>query len=219
MTYDEETHEIVAGQIFYGWRKKHIERRSRLYFPVTTNKSALNDEMCGRFNRGGRLCGGCKTGYSPLVYSYDLHCRACSASESKQNWVKYTLVAFVPLTVFCVFVILSKFNANTPALHIIVLGGQMLTAPILMRYLMAQYDNTLFRLVAGLLGVWNLDFFRSFYPDMCLNLTLLNALLLDYVIDFYPLFLIFLIYMCVASCTLKGTASLYSCRHSMVFVK
>ena len=152
--------------------------------------------MCGRFNRGGRLCGGCKIGYRPLVYSYDLRCRECSASESKQNWVKYTLVAFVSLTVFCVFVILSKFNANTPALHIVILGGQMLTAPVLMRYLMAQYDNTLFRLVAGLLGVWNLDFFRSFYPDMCLNVTVLNALFLDYSIAFYPLFLIFLIYVC-----------------------
>ena len=39
---------------------------------------------------------------------------------------------------------------------------------------------------------WNLDIFRSVLPDICLNLTTLQALALDYLIAFYPFLLILL---------------------------
>ena len=59
----------------------------------------LNDAICGDFNRGGQLCGECKTGYSPLIYSYELECTMCSGGQ--YNWIKYGAIAFLPLTVFC----------------------------------------------------------------------------------------------------------------------
>ena len=52
---------------------------------VPMNQSQLNEFMCGQFNRKGRLCGECKEGYSPLAYSYNMHCVKCSSKESTRN--------------------------------------------------------------------------------------------------------------------------------------
>ena len=46
-------------------------------------------------------------------------------------------------------------------------------------------------------GSWNLDFFRPLYPEICLRITTLQALTLDYIIAFYPLHLITITYTAV----------------------
>jgi hypothetical protein len=46
-------------------------------------------------------------------------------------------------------------------------------------------------------GIWNLDFFRSFLPNICLNTSPLLSLSLDYVIAIYPLFLVITTYLLI----------------------
>jgi len=55
------------------------------------------------------------------------------------------------------------------------------------------------KLFATLFGVWNLDFFRSVYPPMCLspNMTNLQVAFLEYSIGLYPLLMVVLIYLMV----------------------
>ena len=48
------------------------------------------------------------------------------------------------------------------------------------------------KFLATVYGIWNLDFFRTLYPDMCLNLTTLQVISLDYIIAIYPLLLMLL---------------------------
>ena len=43
-------------------------------------------------------------------------------------------------------------------------------------------------------GLWNLDLLRSVIPDICLNITTLQALALDYLVAFYPFMMILLSY-------------------------
>ena len=139
VTYDEEKGVVEAGQAIYGWRKKYFHHgiKKALYYKVQLNRSKLNYDACHRFQREGRLCGRCREGYSPLVYSYMLNCINCSSSRF--NEVKYIGAAFVPLTMFYLFVVFFKFNANSPALQAYILVAQIVGAPISCKYFIAQY--------------------------------------------------------------------------------
>ena len=87
----------------------------------------LIDAMCGHFNHNGQLCGECKPGYSPPVYSYDLKCTMCS--DGQYNWIKYVAIAFVPLTVFLVLVLCCRISATSPQLNAFILFSQALSFP------------------------------------------------------------------------------------------
>ena len=195
MTYNKAEDLVEAGQTIYGWRRKHFNHgRKKLYYPVKRNRSHLNHDACDRFQREGRLCGRCKEGYSPLVYTYMLHCANCS--NTRLNEIKFIGAAFIPLTIFYFFVVFFKFNANSPALQAYITGAQMIGAPVVCRYIITQYDTTIYlALMATFLGIWNLDFFRLHYEGICLPISSLSVLSLDYAIAFYPLFLIFLTYI------------------------
>ena len=123
MTFDHNLQRVIAGLSFYGCVGKEN------YLLVPANRSQINEVMCSPFFRDGRLCGACKKGYSPLVYSYQLYCKQCSEAESKYNWAKFITVAFIPLSVFYIFVILLKFNANSPHLQGFVLIAQFVSIP------------------------------------------------------------------------------------------
>ena len=127
MTYDEEHQQVVVGASLYGI--SHPSDQFDIYHEVPTNTSQLNEAMCGRFNRKGRLCGECKESYSPLVYSYKISCKKCSEEESKQNILKFIVVVLIPLTAFYMVVVLFKFNVNSPKLHGFILYAQLISAP------------------------------------------------------------------------------------------
>ena len=51
--------------------------------------------------------------------------------------------------------------------------------------------------VFPLYSFWNLDFFRSLLPDICLNVNTLEALALDYTVAIYPIVLIAISYVLI----------------------
>ena len=63
-------------------------------------------------------------------------------------------------------------------------------------------------------GVWNLDFFRSFYPSLCLSshMTSLQATFLEYTIGLYPLLMIAVIYVIVQLYDRCCTTMRHNCR-------
>ena len=194
MTFDDKHQEVVVGASIYG---THYSNVYDIYHPVPINMSQINEVVCSQYNRKGRLCGECKEGYSPLVYSYSVNCKQCSDTENKYNILKFIGVAFLPLTVFYFVVVLFKFNANSPKLHGFILFAQLASAPFTVRVVLiaTSHKNTngpIMKAALTFYSFWNLDFFRTLYPDMCLKVTTLQALALDYVIAFYPLLLMLL---------------------------
>ena len=166
------------------------------------NMSELDDTICGRLHRTGQMCGDCKKGYAPPVYSYDLACVECS--DYKYNWLKYIAVAFLPLTFFYVAVVVFRIGIMSRELQAYVLICQLLSAPGLLRFLhLSTKDDAMgrvfFRVLSTIYGIWNLDFFRSLYPPFCLHpkLTTLHILVLDYAIAVYPMLLILITYVCI----------------------
>ena len=160
MTFDEEHQEVVVGASLYGVGLYNDSSNYDIYNQVPMNKSQLNEFMCGQFNRKGRLCGECKEGYSPLAYSYNVHCIKCSSEESTRNIFRFLSVVLIPLTGFYVIMVLFKSNANSPMIHRFILYAQLISAPFVIRILLLNSYSTIgIQFFATLYGIWNLDFF------------------------------------------------------------
>ena len=196
MTYNESTGPVV-GACFYNLRPILTHT---LYDLVPSNITDLNYYMCGHFNREGQLCGKCNENYSIPIYSYDLKCVHCSTSPF--NWILYILAAFLPLTVFFVVVLSCRLSATSPKLLTFVLFSQFVSAGANVRVVLEEtvpylIAASLAKALFTLYGIWNLDFFRTLLPHICVNIDKLQALALDYAVAFYPLILLVVTYIVI----------------------
>ena len=199
MTYNDVRNHSEMGRCIFSC--SDIRKHDSVYNRLPNNTADLNEFMCGQEKRTSTLCGKCKDGYSPLVYSYELHCMNCTGMN--YNWIKYVAVAYVPLTAFFIFVVLFKFSGTSPAMRAFITACQGLASPISIRVSLrvarhAKHYGPVIRFLATVYGIWNLDFFRTIIPPICLDITPLQALLLDYAIAFYPLFLVIISYILIS---------------------
>jgi len=206
MTYAESTGSVV-GTCFYNCASEQFVYTSVLYHPLPSNVTKL--DMCEYFNRAGQLCGKCKENYTIPIYSYDFNCVQCSASDL--GWVKYILIAFLPLTVFFAFALSCRLRATSPKLSAFVFVSQTAAMGANVRVLVGHsipYPavQKLIRVILSLCGIWNLDFFHTLIPHICVNVETLKALALDYAIAFYPLILFVTTYVLIAvhACNFKA---------------
>ena len=100
MTYNHEQNVTELGRCLF----QCSHSVNTVYYKIPQNKSDLNNYTCGKANRDSVLCGECKPGFSPLVYSYELKCM--NYTGMSYNWIKYIAVAYIPLTFFFLFVVL-----------------------------------------------------------------------------------------------------------------
>ena len=193
MTPDSVNHgQTVVGACLYTCEQ--IRSYGDGYIPAPTN--------CSGLHRTGTLCGDCdrENHAYPRAYSYDMDCMKCLHPHS---WFEYLTVALVPLTVFIVIVIVCRISVLSPKLRLFVFFSQVLSTPISARPFMLATRYTppqaglFIKVYMAILGVWNLDFFRTLYPGVCLHLNELNVLALDYLVAVYPMMLMILAYVLV----------------------
>ena len=196
MTYSETTGTVVGACLY------NCVKRDNHYHQMPKTVGELNDAVCGHLNRGGQLCGECKTNYSPPVYSYNLQCTMCSGGQ--YNWMKYVAIAFAPLTIFLVLVLCCRISATSPKLYAFVTYSQAVSYPAIVRLVLFLVNKKSYpcgsiavRILLAIYGFWNLDFFRTLIPHICLKVDTLQALALDYSIAFYPLALIIVTYVLI----------------------
>ena len=204
MTYNKETASFVVGMCFYAC----FFTNTYYTIPKRVNATNLNAFLCNghlHYHRDGQLCGACEDGYALPVYSYSLACVECS--NYSKNWIKYILVAFLPLTLFFWVAIVFRLSATSGLLNDFVFVAQIMTVPAQSRIFMALLPATnapttvmfLAKIALSLYSCWNLDFFRTVYTPFCLHpkLTTIQALAMDYLIAVYPLALLGLVYLLV----------------------
>ena len=199
VTYDEDTRSTFAGSCFYNCENHHTKKRNyQVYYSLPMKPETLtNKSVCTYFNRKGLLCGDCEDGHSPLVLSYDLSCVECP--DAHKNWWKFTLVALVPLTFFYFFVL----NVTSSRLHGVVFFSQLVSFSGYVRlwmYALAQGHPRLLTATKILLVFYsysNLEVFRSIMPDICLDVSTLQALALEYILALYPFLLILISYLAI----------------------
>ena len=196
VTHDQDSRSTYLGLCFYNCNCRHT---NTVHEELPANPEMLS--VCEEFNRAGMLCGDCKDGYSPLVFSYNLSCVRCP--DGHKNWWKFILAGFLPLIFFYLFVIIFNINVITSRLHGPVWFSQALAMPVLLRNIVHGVHNeqsdflNVVKVFTLFYSFWNLDIFGSVLPDICLNLTTLQALALDYLIAFYPYLLILLSHMII----------------------
>ena len=146
----------------------------------------------------GRLLASCVLLFS-AVCSMLLH-------NSKRIIRAPAIASFLPLTVFCFIIISLRISGARPPLSTFNLVSQVMSAPQYMEIIFTMesiiswtlhyisknaYDNC-WKAFATFFGLWNLDIFRAFYPQMCISphMTTLQVIFLEYAIGLYPLFLL-----------------------------
>ncbi len=173
------------------------------YHAMPSNISHWNDFECGEYHRTGTLCGSCDedNGYYQRVYTFNMSCIHCAQSRNT-DWIKYLLSAYLPLTVFCLIVLFFKINVHSSALQGFVIFCQLMSLPSFGRFIFLVTQNhdalrTTAKFLGTVLGVWNLDFFRTYYAGYCLRLGSLATLSLEFAIAAYPLILMVVMYYLV----------------------
>lgn len=225
MYYDQTENRTIVGNCMYTCFYVHSGNKGNYHYSVKhysiDNATTFNTEVCGSLisyrdiNREGRFCGRCKDGYGLAVYSYHYtRCVKCTDFGFK-NWLRYFVVALLPLTLFYFLVVLFRINVSTSRLNGIVFVMQCIGSPLQLRtiegYLSTLMYNNAFQfpkrarglisveILGCILGIVNLDFFRTIYPYFCLhpNMNILHVVSLDIIIALYPFILIFLTYILV----------------------
>ena len=215
--YDHTLNTTIAGNCLPTCFFSNYHPLQRL--PVQ-NASEFNSAVCGvntsyvETNREGRFCGKCKEGYGLAAYSYHYTtCVPCS-EYSYKNWLRYFTVAFVPLTLYYLLVVLFRVSVTSSRLNGPVFMIQSISHSIVLRlldgYIYAldrghtrtkfnSFISTFGNFVISLMSIVNLDFFRTLYPYSCLHpsLNILHIVSLDFVVALYPFLLIFLTYLLV----------------------
>ena len=194
-TWDRDRNVTLTGACAYNCFEE-------FHFPQEIDK--LNDKMCKPLNRTGVLCGRCLPDHYPLAYSFNLTCILCP--HVGWNWFRYMMAAYLPLTLFYVVILFFKINVTSSNLLAVVVYCQTLSSPaisrIIMNHVVYNTNLPLSFIIAGkifflLYGIWNLDFFRPFYSDICLGIGPLPTLALDYAIAVYPLLLMVITYILI----------------------
>ena len=199
-TFDDETCTTEVGKCIFNCENPVFNKsdlKNEVFRKLPADVSMLNRLICNRFNRTGTLCSQCKNGTFLLAYSFNLQCVACTDIEA--NWVKYALVAFIPLTAFCFIIFIFQINIVSSHLYGYTLYSQTISIPVLSRGISIALRNEpkysfLGKMLLALYGIWNLDFFRSFDLGICLGTTTLQTLSLDLLVAVYPLLLMALSY-------------------------
>lgn len=196
MTPEAVTQKMVVGDCFYNCvnMTKNADYQDYMYHHVPSN--------CTYLHRTGTLCGQCdySNNYYPPAYSYDMGCIEC---DPQNSWWQYITVAFLPLTIFIVVILVFRISVVSPKLRAFVCFSQIFAAPIELRIisLSTKYTLPIVSIITNILSsaysVWNLDFFRTLLPGICLKLTTLQVLALDYLIAVYPMVLMVIFYILI----------------------
>ena len=187
---------LVVGACPY-----RVISRSYIHYLLPKNSSDLEEIMCGPFNRKGRMCGQCKDGFTTSAFSFNLVCVKCSGGH--HNLAKYAAVALLPLTAFFIVIVTFRISVTLPPMVALIHILQPIAAPQATRTKWIGQRSPLVLIltqtVHTIYSILNLDFFRTVIPPeaICLEMSTIQALALDYLVAFYPLTLIVITYILI----------------------
>ena len=165
---------------------------------------SFNVSQCAPYNRHGTLCGECIPGHGPAPYSFSLRCMKCPKTGLWSRLLYYLLIAYGPLTLFMVVIVVFTISSNSAPMHGFIFVCQILSCSNIMRCFtrmgeLGHIDPYTYKIIGTAYGIWNLDFFRPVYEPFCLHESLktLHVISLDLLIAAYPLVTIIVLYILV----------------------
>ena len=198
MTHSPDT-ETVEGYCPYGRVPDTINTIFNLQPSTASN---LTDYTCSEYNRTGILCSRCEDSLGVAVLSYSFECVECLGAL--RGWLLYLFLAFVPLTIFFVAVIVCDIDVTAPHMNSLLCIMQIImfslnTNP--QTFLRTRKAASRYLVVGAwtIVGFWNLDVFRYVYPPFCITpgISTFQAISLEYLVAFYPILLILVAYILI----------------------
>lgn len=175
------------------------------YIRLPNNVSELNEYMCGPMNRKGMVCKDCIDGFGASVKSLRYKCSNCT--DAWYGIPLYLVVEFVPITPFYFIILIFKVHLTSAPLVLYIFYSQFIMIELVflrhepLEKLVPQGEgySPLLSSVLFSYGIWNLDFACYILPPFCVSskLMLIHIELLSYISVIYPLFLIFVTWVCV----------------------
>ena len=205
MTFDNETHKIIAGECVQSYFRNDSYR---FYYPLPRNASELNDHVCGPFNSEGTLCGQCKFGFTVPAFMFSKQYTCLKNTDASYGWIMYMVSQLLPITVIFVVVIVFGLTIVSAPANGFIFFSQISDAMININDIQEVFraqgnstysDGTLTKVVSGFYGIWNLNFFPRLIPIFSLGESVnhLHMAALQYVTATYPLFLVALVYIAI----------------------
>lgn len=197
----------VAGSCFQAYTNvSNLPTFFNQPIPIS-NTTELDEWMCGPSNRAGTLCGMCNN--KSVIDLNSLLFECVQNSEcTKLPWVQsYVLFQYLPLTFFFLVLVLLQPKLLSPSTSIYIHLSQMLSLPIIIynvKYCLAMSLNYNQKLVGDLTniiqllyGIWNLALPDFMKLPSCLpsHTSVLEAIVLQYVVALYCLLLVVLLYV------------------------
>ena len=198
-----------------------VNSTNRMYSEMPSNASQLDEVMCGPYNRRGLLCGECKDGYGPPVYSSGMTCANCSGVWSRYAISLYLFLRFVPTTLIFLCFVVFRFNITSGPLLGYVLFCQITIVAInnhysfiydYIHYNVTSFLRVLLDMSMTVSQFWSLQFLKAIIPPFCISekITGINVNILNIVPAIYPLVLVIIscILMELYARNYRGVASI-----------
>ena len=174
-------------------------------FLLPKNRSQVEDDVCGRMNRQGVLCGDCEEGYGLAVYSYGFDCVKCD--HTSYGWLLYLLLQYLTVTIFFIVIVVFNLTIISPASNAFLFFSQITanSDSVIFSTLLTEsaFGRTIGSIIVktffSLYNIWNLDILRAFSPSICLQaqLNTLYVIFLDFISSLYPLLLLLVTYVLI----------------------
>jgi len=199
ITFDNIQLRSEVGQCIFSYYRHQFWYH--LYQKIPSNASDKY-ETCGyEFNRQGTLCGRCKVDHYPLAYSYNLTCVKCE--NVGYSWLTYVMLAFIPLTVFYLLILLFQVSILHSNLEGFVFYCQIICFPDIWKicFLIFQKKGSsklCIEILLSFFSIWSLDWLRPFSNGICLKYNSLFVNSLDLTVSLYPLLLVLLTYKLIS---------------------
>ena len=168
---------------------------------VPSDVSHVDEAMCGPLNRTGLLCSQCQPGLGPALFSHSNECKECM--KWPNGWIVFFVRLTVPLTLFCVVVIIFQINIASPPINGFVIAAQIFSSilkddPSILYVHGESY--TLQEFVIDFYGIFTLDFFVKLIPSFCIHkgMRMTTVIALDYIAALYPIVFTVIVYMCIS---------------------
>ena len=207
-TYNDDTNLLsITNCPHYQPNGYNLSPSGQIVLP--RNLSQLNDYMCGPLNRKGFVCSECADGFGPSVTSFGYKCANCT--DTWYGVPLFLVVEFVPITVFYLIILVFQICMMSAPMPCFIMYAQCIVVVFslgiysdneLRRQIVFDKNGNLrfdMKIIYTIYGVFNLDFFRLITPPFCISshLKTIHIALFGYISVLYPLFLIFLTWVCV----------------------
>lgn len=204
MTWNNESQSVEVSLCLQTRHHSYkVCRKNGSYdIPTNINGAQLNNFSCGGYHRCGLHCSHCADGYGPALFSDTVFCTSCS--NTKWLWILNLLLQLTMVTLLYLGVIVLQIDGTSSPMNVMMTYSQMFINGLnygsrLQRRLLCYLGQDVTNFIIAVFGAWNLDFFHTYIPPMCVSesFSSANILLFDYIIALYPFVLTAFVLVCI----------------------